>query len=74
MTCIAWGLDRHVKAFLERYKDHRHMIVLTTSGDGGAPGGVRAGFVKTAEALAEELDDSVAAQGQVESKRLPPAH
>jgi hypothetical protein len=33
-TCIAWGLDRKVDAFLGRNKDAHNIIVLTTSGDG----------------------------------------
>ena len=34
-TCMARSMDRHVKGFLKRHKDQSHMIVLTTSGDGG---------------------------------------
>ena len=34
-TCIAWGMDRHVEGFLKRHEDQSHMVVLTTSGDGG---------------------------------------
>lgn len=33
-TCMSWDMDRSVHGFLDRYKDHRNMIVLTTSGDG----------------------------------------
>ena len=33
-TCIAWGLDRKVDAFLGRNKAAHNIIVLTTSGDG----------------------------------------
>jgi hypothetical protein len=34
-TCMSWDMDRSVHGFLDRYKDHSNMIVLTTSGDGG---------------------------------------
>ena len=34
-TTMSWGMDLDVKAFLNRHQDHKHMIVLTTSGDGG---------------------------------------
>lgn len=33
-TCMSWDMDRSVHGFLDRYKDHNNMIVLTTSGDG----------------------------------------
>jgi hypothetical protein len=33
-TCIAWGMAREVDSFLERPTDYRHVIILTTSGDG----------------------------------------
>jgi hypothetical protein len=33
-TTMSWGMDLDVKAFLNRHKDHKNMIVLTTSGDG----------------------------------------
>jgi len=33
-TCMAGSMDRHVKAFIKRHTDQKHMIVLTTSGDG----------------------------------------
>jgi len=32
--CMSWDLDRNVKEFLKRHKDHRHVIILTTSGAG----------------------------------------
>ena len=32
---MAGSMDRHVKAFVKRHTDQKHMIVLTTSGDGG---------------------------------------
>jgi hypothetical protein len=34
-TTMSWGMDLEVKAFLNRHQDHKNMIVLTTSGDGG---------------------------------------
>lgn len=33
-TCMAWGMDFKVKRFLRKYKNHPHIIVLTTSVDG----------------------------------------
>lgn len=33
-TCLAWGLDRDVKAFLDRQKNHANIILVTTSGEG----------------------------------------
>lgn len=33
-TCIAWGLDPDVEAFLDHHRDQKNVIVLTTSGDG----------------------------------------
>ena len=33
--CMGWQMDRNVNGFLKRYQDHKNMIVLTTSGDGG---------------------------------------
>ncbi len=34
-TCMSWDMDRKVHGYLNRYQDHNHIIVLTTSGDGG---------------------------------------
>jgi hypothetical protein len=33
-TCLAWGLDYDVQAFLERQKRYKNIILVTTSGDG----------------------------------------
>lgn len=33
-TCIAWGMERKVTAFLKQQKNHGNIIVLITSGDG----------------------------------------
>ena len=33
-TCIAWGLDPDIQAFLDRQPQQENMIVVTTSGDG----------------------------------------
>jgi len=33
-TCMSWDMDRNVKNYLELYKNHDKMIILTTSGDG----------------------------------------
>ena len=33
-TCLAWGLDNEVTAFLDRQKAGTNIILLTTSGDG----------------------------------------
>ena len=33
-TCIAWGLDPDIQAFLDRHTQQENMIVVTTSGDG----------------------------------------
>ena len=33
-TCIAWGLDRFVQAFLKKTSDQSHLIILTTSSNG----------------------------------------
>ncbi|MBD3235535.1 MAG: hypothetical protein GF330_02390 [Candidatus Eisenbacteria bacterium] len=39
-SCIAWGVDRNVGAFLDREREQEKLIVLTTSGDGDwRPGG-----------------------------------
>ena len=32
-TCIAWGFDRHVEAFIARASDQRNIVVLTTAGN-----------------------------------------
>jgi hypothetical protein len=32
-TCMAWGFDRNVDAFLSKSRDQRGIIVLTTAGD-----------------------------------------
>jgi len=34
-TCIAWGLDRNVQSFLKKNPVQDHMIILTTSANGG---------------------------------------
>ncbi len=33
-TCIAWGLDPDIQAFLDRHAQQEDMIVVTTSGNG----------------------------------------
>ena len=33
-ACLAWGMGRHVNAFIDGHEDQSRMIVLTTSGDG----------------------------------------
>jgi hypothetical protein len=33
-TCLAWGMDRKVGGFLDDNPDQKHVIILTTSGDG----------------------------------------
>ncbi len=33
-TCLAWGLDNEVQAFVDRYPRNERMIVVTTSGEG----------------------------------------
>ena len=33
-TCLAWGLDNEVQAFVDRYPRNNRMIVVTTSGEG----------------------------------------
>jgi hypothetical protein len=33
-TCLAWGLDHDVEAFLNRQEATANIILLTTSGDG----------------------------------------
>ena len=33
-TCLAWGLDHDVQAFLDRQKTDTNIIVVTTSGEG----------------------------------------
>ncbi len=33
-TCMAWGMDRKVSAFLDEHENQEKMIILTTSGDG----------------------------------------
>jgi hypothetical protein len=33
-TCLAWGLDHEVSAFLESQKTNSNIILLTTSGEG----------------------------------------
>ncbi|MEJ2158238.1 MAG: hypothetical protein P8X96_23170 [Desulfobacteraceae bacterium] len=33
-TCLAWGLDHEVRAFLESQKTTNNILLLTTSGDG----------------------------------------